>query len=47
MERILGLCKRRKGDLQKLLEQCRLWEQLRASLELWLNQGRRKFCDQI
>uniref|UniRef100_A0A915LN16 Dystrophin n=1 Tax=Meloidogyne javanica TaxID=6303 RepID=A0A915LN16_MELJA len=42
MERILGLCKRRKGDLQKLLEQCRLWEQLRASLELWLNQANEK-----
>lgn len=39
MERIFGLCKRRKGDLQKILEQCRLWEQLHASLELWLNQG--------
>ncbi|KAL7074907.1 hypothetical protein ACQ4LE_005861, partial [Meloidogyne hapla] len=42
MERILGLCKRRKGDLQKLLEQCRLWEQLRGSLELWLNQANDK-----
>ena len=37
MERVLGVCKRRKGELQKILEQCRIWEQLRGSVELWLN----------
>jgi hypothetical protein len=39
MERVLGVCKRRKGELQKILEQCRIWEQLRGSVELWLNNG--------
>uniref|UniRef100_A0A183C715 Calponin-homology (CH) domain-containing protein n=1 Tax=Globodera pallida TaxID=36090 RepID=A0A183C715_GLOPA len=36
MERILGTCKRRKAELQHILEQCRIWEQLRSSIELWL-----------
>lgn len=39
MERVLCVCKRRKGELQKILEQCRIWEQLRAAIELWLNEG--------
>uniref|UniRef100_A0A914HK11 Dystrophin n=1 Tax=Globodera rostochiensis TaxID=31243 RepID=A0A914HK11_GLORO len=36
MERILGTCKKRKAELQHILEQCRIWEQFRSSIELWL-----------
>lgn len=39
MDRVLCVCKRRKGELQKILEQCRIWERLRGSIEVWLIEG--------
>lgn len=39
MDRVLGVCRKRKGELQKILEQCRIWEQLRSAIEHWLNEG--------
>ncbi|KAL3082936.1 hypothetical protein niasHS_010738 [Heterodera schachtii] len=44
MERVLAICKRRKTELQHILEQCRIWEQLRSSIELWLADASDRLC---
>lgn len=39
MDKVLDMCQRRKVDLQRILEQSRIWEELRLSIETWLNEG--------
>lgn len=39
MEKVLNQCQRRKGELQRILEESRAWEQLRNAAELWLVDG--------
>lgn len=39
MEKVLNQCQRRKGELQRILEESRAWEQLRNAAELCLVDG--------
>lgn len=39
MDKILAVCQQRRTELQRILEQCRAWEQQRSAIELWLAEG--------
>lgn len=39
MDKVLELCERRRNELQTILEECRAWEQLRLSIEIWIDEG--------
>lgn len=41
--RVLSECQRRKSQLKKMADESRAWEQLRCSVQLWLNDAQQRF----